>query len=125
VGWDCWRAFASLSSDLFSAAEPFLKVPERSFEIFIPRQNFAPHNITTPLLSFPSFLSEFAMAATAPPTAVGSTKLDGLVQKAASKEPQKLSGFNLYSRFVGLPCCAYDGYNANNLRPLLAQFAAQ
>ena len=26
------------SSDLFSAAEPFLKVPERSFEIFIPNR---------------------------------------------------------------------------------------
>lgn len=65
------------------------------------------------------------MAATAPPTTVGSTKLDGLVQKAASKEPQKLSGLNLYSRFVRLPCCAYDEYNANSLRPSLAQFAAQ
>jgi hypothetical protein len=65
------------------------------------------------------------MAATAPPTTVGSTKLDGLVQNAASKEPQKLSGFNLYGRFVRLPCCGYGGYNANNLRPLLAQFAAQ
>lgn len=112
-------------SELFSAAETLLNVPERSLEIFILGQNFTPHSTTTPLLSFHSFLSEFAMAATAPPTTVGSTKLDGLAHTAASKEPQKLSGINLYSRFVRLPCCAYDKYNANNVRPSLAQSAAQ
>jgi hypothetical protein len=112
-------------SELFSAAETLLNVPGRSLEIFILGQNFTPHSTTTPLLSFHSFLSEFAMAATAPPTTVGSTKLDGLAHTAASKEPQKLSGINLYSRFVRLPCCAYDKYNANNVRPSLAQSAAQ
>ena len=40
------------------------------------------------------------MAAAAPPTTTGSTKLDGAIQTIASKEPQKLSGVALYSRFV-------------------------
>lgn len=48
------------------------------------------------------------MAATAPPRSIGSTKVDGLIQKAAANEPQKLSGVALYSRFAfaGAVCCA-------------------
>jgi solute carrier family 25 (mitochondrial phosphate transporter), member 3 len=47
------------------------------------------------------------MAATAPPTTTGSTKLDSIVQTAVSKEPQKLSGVALYSRFVRLKHVAH------------------
>lgn len=48
------------------------------------------------------------MAAAAPPKTTGSTKLDGAIQTIAAKEPQKLSGINLYSRFAfaGAVCCA-------------------
>lgn len=42
------------------------------------------------------------MAAAAPPKTTGSMKLDGAIQKIAAKEPQKLSGINLYSRFVSI-----------------------
>jgi hypothetical protein len=82
---------------------------------------------TSPPLSSPllSLLSAFAMAATAPPTTTGSAKLDGLVQTAAAKEPQKLSGLGLYSRFVRLRCHVFGRYDADNLRPSLVQFAAQ
>jgi hypothetical protein len=45
----------------------------------------------------------FKMAAAIPPKTTGSTKLDGAIQTLASKEPQKLSGINLYSRFVSMP----------------------
>ncbi|KAI9849362.1 MAG: mitochondrial phosphate carrier protein [Thelocarpon superellum] len=48
------------------------------------------------------------MAAAPPPSSTGSTKLDGLVQKAAAKTPEKLSGLQLYSRFAfaGAVCCS-------------------
>lgn len=48
------------------------------------------------------------MAATVPPKSVGSTKIDGAIQKIAANEPQKLSGAALYSRFAfaGAVCCA-------------------
>jgi solute carrier family 25 phosphate transporter 3 len=44
----------------------------------------------------------------APATTTGSVKLDGLVQSAKAAEPQKLSGFALYSRFAfaGAVCCS-------------------
>jgi hypothetical protein len=86
-------------SDLFSAADP--RVPEkRSLEIYFSNTS---HTLPTqPHLSFHSLLSESTMAATAPPTTTGSTKLDAFVQTATSKEPQKLSGVGLYSRFVRL-----------------------
>jgi len=56
---------------------------------------------TTPSNS-PSSPSDFAMAAAAPPNTASSPKLDAFVQKVTLKEPQKLSGVALYSRFV---CC--------------------
>jgi solute carrier family 25 (mitochondrial phosphate transporter), member 3 len=48
------------------------------------------------------------MAATAPPTSVGSAKIDGAIQNVAANAPQKLSGVALYSRFAfaGAVCCA-------------------
>lgn len=48
------------------------------------------------------------MAATAPPTTTGSTKLDGVIQKVSANQPAKLSGVGLYSRFAfaGAVCCA-------------------
>ena len=46
------------------------------------------------------------MATTAPTT--GSAKVDGVVQTALSKTPEKLSGIALYSRFAlaGAICCS-------------------
>lgn len=48
------------------------------------------------------------MAASTPPSSTGSTKLDGLVQKASANTPEKLSGLALYSRFAlaGAICCS-------------------
>jgi solute carrier family 25 phosphate transporter 3 len=48
------------------------------------------------------------MAATAPPTSTGSTKLDAIKQTLEAKEPKKLSGVALYSRFAfaGAVCCS-------------------
>ena len=48
------------------------------------------------------------MAASHPPPSTGSAKLDGLVQKASAKTPEKLSGLALYSRFAlaGAICCS-------------------
>lgn len=43
------------------------------------------------------------MAATLPPKSTGSTKLDAAIQTVKANEPQKLSGINLYSRFVSEP----------------------
>lgn len=40
------------------------------------------------------------MAAQLPPKSTGSTKLDSVVQNVSAADPQKLSGFALYSRFV-------------------------
>jgi len=48
------------------------------------------------------------MAASAPPTTTGSTKLDAIVQNASAQTPKKLSGLALYSRFAlaGAVCCS-------------------
>jgi len=48
------------------------------------------------------------MAATLPPKSTGSDKLDAAIQTAAAKDPRKLSGVALYSRFAfaGAVCCA-------------------
>jgi len=48
------------------------------------------------------------MAATVPPTSTGSTKLDAIKDTIAAKDPRKLSGFQLYSRFAfaGAVCCS-------------------
>jgi solute carrier family 25 phosphate transporter 3 len=48
------------------------------------------------------------MATTAAPQTTGSPKLDSIIQTVASKEPQKLSGVSLYSRFAfaGAVCCS-------------------
>ncbi len=48
------------------------------------------------------------MAASAPPSSTGSTKIDGAVQKTMANTPEKLSGFALYSRFAlaGAVCCS-------------------
>ena len=48
------------------------------------------------------------MAASAPPSSTGSTKIDAIVQKASAKTPEKLSGVALYSRFAlaGAICCS-------------------
>ncbi|KAI9675702.1 MAG: mitochondrial phosphate carrier protein [Caeruleum heppii] len=48
------------------------------------------------------------MATAPPPTSTGSTKLDGVVQKAKASTPEKLSGLQLYSRFAlaGAVCCS-------------------
>ena len=48
------------------------------------------------------------MAASAPPSSTGSTKLDAVVQNASAASPAKLSGFQLYSRFAlaGAVCCS-------------------
>lgn len=64
-----------------------------------------PSGITDNLIHSPL---TYTMAATAPPTSTGSTKLDAGIQKAAAHEPQKLSGINLYSRFAfaGAVCCS-------------------
>jgi len=44
----------------------------------------------------------------APPASTGSTKLDAIKQTVAAKDPQKLSGMALYSRFAfaGAVCCS-------------------
>jgi solute carrier family 25 phosphate transporter 3 len=41
-------------------------------------------------------------------TSTGSTKVDAIVQKVAASTPEKLSGFDLYSRFAlaGALCCS-------------------
>jgi solute carrier family 25 phosphate transporter 3 len=43
-----------------------------------------------------------------PTTSTGSTKVDAVLQKAAAKTPEKLSGVALYSRFAlaGAICCS-------------------
>jgi len=48
------------------------------------------------------------MAAQAPPTSTGSTKLDAVKQNIQAAEPEKLSGVALYSRFAfaGAVCCS-------------------
>ena len=48
------------------------------------------------------------MAASAPPSSTGSTKLDAIVQKTSAATPGKLSGVALYSRFAlaGALCCS-------------------
>ena len=48
------------------------------------------------------------MTASAPPSSTGSTKLDAIVQGASAKNPEKLSGLALYSRFAlaGAVCCS-------------------
>jgi solute carrier family 25 (mitochondrial phosphate transporter), member 3 len=48
------------------------------------------------------------MAATAPPKAIGSPKVDGAIQNASANQPQKMSGLALYSRFAlaGAICCS-------------------
>ncbi|KAF2274757.1 mitochondrial phosphate carrier protein [Westerdykella ornata] len=48
------------------------------------------------------------MAATAPPTSTGSTKLDAIKQTAAAADPTKPSGIDLYARFAfaGAVCCS-------------------
>lgn len=48
------------------------------------------------------------MAASAPPSTTGSTKLDAIVQNASAQTPEKLSGLALYSRFAlaGAVCCS-------------------
>ena len=48
------------------------------------------------------------MAATNPPSSTGSVKLDSIKQTIQANEPQKLSGFALYSRFAfaGAVCCS-------------------
>ncbi|KAI9878302.1 MAG: mitochondrial phosphate carrier protein [Pleopsidium flavum] len=48
------------------------------------------------------------MAASAPPSSTGSTKLDAIVQKTSAQTPEKLSGLALYSRFAlaGAVCCS-------------------
>ena len=48
------------------------------------------------------------MATSAPPTSTGSKTIDAIKQVAQANEPQKLSGFALYSRFAfaGAVCCS-------------------
>ena len=48
------------------------------------------------------------MAAANPPSSTGSVKLDAIKQNIQANEPQKLSGFALYSRFAfaGAVCCS-------------------
>jgi solute carrier family 25 phosphate transporter 3 len=48
------------------------------------------------------------MAATAPSTSTGSTKLDALKQTAIAADPTKPTGIDLYSRFAfaGAVCCS-------------------
>ncbi|KAF1986785.1 mitochondrial carrier [Aulographum hederae CBS 113979] len=48
------------------------------------------------------------MAAAPPPTSTGSVKLDAAKQAVLASEPEKLSGFALYSRFAlaGAVCCS-------------------
>jgi hypothetical protein len=60
-----------------------------------------PIPISTPPISL-------TMAAQAPPTSTGSTKLDAVKQNIQAAEPEKLSGVALYSRFAfaGAVCCS-------------------
>ena len=60
------------------------------------------------LLHHNTIFITYSMAASAQPSSTGSTKLDGLVQKASANTPEKLSGIALYSRFAlaGAICCS-------------------
>jgi solute carrier family 25 phosphate transporter 3 len=48
------------------------------------------------------------MAAAAPPTSTGSTKLDAVKNTLAAHDPKQLTGIDLYSRFAfaGAVCCS-------------------
>jgi solute carrier family 25 (mitochondrial phosphate transporter), member 3 len=48
------------------------------------------------------------MAAQPPPSSTGSVKLDAIKDTLVAKDPQKLSGVALYSRFAfaGAVCCS-------------------
>jgi hypothetical protein len=48
------------------------------------------------------------MAATAPPSSTGSTKLDAIKATAVAADPTKPTGIDLYSRFAfaGAVCCS-------------------
>lgn len=46
------------------------------------------------------FSNLHTMATTLPPKSTGSDKLDAVVQNVSAQSPKKLSGLDLYSRFV-------------------------
>lgn len=48
------------------------------------------------------------MAAQAPPSSTGSTKLDAVKNTILANDPKKLSGIDLYARFAfaGAVCCS-------------------
>jgi len=48
------------------------------------------------------------MASGAAPASTGSVNIDAIKQVAAAKDPRKLSGIDLYSRFAfaGAVCCS-------------------
>jgi len=67
-------------------------------------------SINSPHLHSPSvFLdNSFQMSAGAPPASTGTISVDAIKQIAESKDPKKLSGISLYSRFAfaGAVCCS-------------------
>lgn len=73
------------------------------------RQHFEFHfsQLSTPF-SFRLKLPRVLLAMASDAKSTGSTKVDAIVQKVKAAEPDKLSGFALYSRFAlaGAVCCS-------------------
>jgi hypothetical protein len=63
---------------------------------------------SSPLLSIFFRHDLFQMSAGSPPASTGTVSVDAIKQIAESKDPKKLSGISLYSRFAfaGAVCCS-------------------